>query len=98
MEKRNAKELIREYIHQIYVITQFMDGGIFSLYGIEQHRMNLHNAICEAFNIDRIKSKDLLNYLEEKLNFSFYDFNDEILDDYTEKLYNYLLEHKDEYK
>ena len=98
MEKRDTKGLIREYIHQIYVMTQLMDGGILSLYGIEQHRMNLHDAICEAFNIDRIKSKDLLNYLEEKLNFSFDDFNDEILDDYTEKLYNYLLEHKDEYK
>ena len=98
MKKRNAKELIKEYIYQIYVITQLMDGGVFAIYGLEQHRMNLHDEICKTFNIDRIKSKDLLNYLEEKLNFSFDDFNDEILDDYTEKLYNYLLEHKDEYK
>ena len=98
MKKRNTKGLIKEYIRQIYVMTQLMDEGIFSLDGIEQHRMNLHDAICEAFNIDRIKNKDLLNHLEEKLNFSFYDFNDEILDDYTKKLYNYLLEHKDEYK
>lgn len=90
MEKRSDKELIKEYIYQIYVMTQLMDGGFLGLYGTEQHRMDLHDAICETFNIDRTKSKDLLYFLEEKLNFSFYDFNDEILDDYTEKLYNYL--------
>jgi len=54
--------------------------------------------ICETFNIDRTKSKELLNYLDEKLNFSFNDLNDDILEEYTEKLYNYLLLHKDEYK
>ena len=98
MEKREPKELIREYIYSVYTMIELSEGGIFALYGIEQHRMDLHDMICETFDIDKIKSKELLNYLEEKMNFSFYEFNDDILDDYTEKLYNYLLLHKDEYK
>ena len=98
MIERSSKELIKEYIHLAATMVQLSDGGFFALYGLEQHRIELHNEICEAFNIDRIKSKDLLNYLEEKMNFSFYDLNDEILDEYTEKLYNYLLLHKDDYR
>ena len=98
IKQREPKELIKEYIHTISVMNELADGGIFALYGIEQHRIDLHCMICEAFGIDRIKSKELLNYLDEKLNFSFNDLNDDILDEYTEKLYNYLLLHKDEYK
>lgn len=98
MIERNPKELIREYIHLAATMVQLSEGGIFALYGLEQHRIDLHDKICEVFDIDRVKSKDLLNYMEEKLNFSFCDLNDDILDEYTEKLYNYLLLHKDEYK
>lgn len=95
---REPKELIREYIHTISIMEELADGGIFALYGMEQHRIELHDMICETFNIDKTKSKELLNYLDEKLNFSFNDLNDDILEEYTEKLYNYLLLHKDEYK
>jgi len=95
---REPKELIREYIHTISIMEEMVDGGVFALYGMEQYRIELHDMICETFNIDRTKSKELLNYLDEKLNFSFNDLNDDILEEYTEKLYNYLLLHKDEYK
>ena len=98
MIERSPKELIREYIHLAATMVQLSEGGIFALYGLEQHRIELHNKICEVFDIDKIKSKDILNYLEEKLNFSFYDLNDDILDEYTEKLYNYLLLHKNDYR
>ncbi len=98
MVERNPKELIKEYIHLAATMVQFSEDGIFALYGLEQHRMDLHDKICEVFDIDRVKSKDLLNYMEEKLNFSFYDLTDDTLDEYTEKLYNYLLLHKDDYK
>lgn len=98
MIERKPKELIREYIHVVATMVQLSEGGIFALYGLEQHRINLHNKICEVFGIDKIKSKDLLNYMEEKLNFSFYNLTDDILNEYTEKLYNYLLLHKDDYK
>ena len=98
MVERSPKELIREYIHLVGTMIQLSEGGIFALYGLEQHRMELHDKICEVFGIDKVKSKGILNYLEEKLNFSFYDLNDDILDEYTEKLYSYLLFYKDDYK
>ena len=98
MIERSPKELIKEYIHLAATMVQLNEGGIFALYGLEQHRLELHDKICEVFDIDKVKSKDLLNYMEEKLNFSFYDLNNDTLDEYTEKLYNYLLLHKDEYK
>ena len=98
MIERSPKELIKEYIHLAATMVQLSEGGIFALYGLEQHRIELHEKICEVFDIDKTKSKDILNYLEEKLNFSFYDLNSDTLDEYTEKLYDYLLLHKDEYK
>lgn len=51
------------------------ESGIFGLYTLEKHRLELHNAICEKMKIDKVKSKEILPYLDEKIGL---DFNKEL--------------------
>ena len=95
--ERTKNDLCKEYIWQIKMMIDLSDGGPFGLYGLEQHRIRLHENICNAFEIDHDKSKSVLSYLDEVLNFDFtQDLEEEKLNEYANILCDYLENHKDE--
>lgn len=95
--QRTKDDLCKEYIWQIKMMMDLSDGGPFGLYGLEQHRIRLHESICDAFKIDHDKSKSVLSYLDEVLNFDFtQNLTDNMLDNYAQTLCNYLEQHKNE--
>lgn len=95
MEKE-ALDLCEEYLHQVWCMEDMKDGGIFALYGLEQHRIVLHESLCDLLKIDHEKSKDILSYLDEKINFDFSKrYSEEDLKYYAEKLLKLLLEEKE---
>lgn len=97
MEKReNELKLCEEYIHQIWCIESVKDGGMFAVYGLEQHRIKIHDELCDMLGIDHVKSKDILSYLDEKIGLDFSKIPSESdLRDYSEKLLNLLLKEKE---
>lgn len=96
MDKReNALKLCEEYIHQIWCIESIKDGGMFAVYGLEQHRIKLHDELCGLIEIDHVRSKDILSYLDEKIGLDFSKMPTESdLRVYSEKLLNLLLQEK----
>lgn len=91
----NALTLCEEYIHQIWCMEELKDGGILSLYGLEQHRIQLHEQLCELLDIDHVKSKEILEYLDEKIGLDFSKTpSDSDLRNYAEKLLKLLNEEK----
>ena len=97
IEKRSdTLKLCEEYIHQIWCIESVKDGGMFAVYGLEQHRIKLHDEICDMLEIDHEKSKDILSYLDEKIGLDFSRIPSETdLRNYAEKLLDLLLEEKE---
>lgn len=91
MNRENPLDLCMEYIHQIWCMEQLKDGGIFAIYGMEQHRIDLHDRLCNLLKIDHVKSKEILNYLDKKIGV---DFSSEIsnsdLRTYGQKLLDLL--------
>ena len=72
------------------------DGGVFALYGLEKHRIDLHDYLCDLLKIDHVKSKDILSYLDEKIGFDFFKTPSESdLKYYADKLLNLLIEEKE---
>ncbi|MGL6200583.1 MAG: hypothetical protein ACRC3H_16765 [Lachnospiraceae bacterium] len=64
---RTIMEMLQEYIQLAWNMFDMRDAGVFGLYGLEQHRITLHDAICQALDIDRDKSKDILSCLDTKI-------------------------------
>lgn len=97
MENRtNILKLREEYIHQIWCIEDMKDCGMFALYGLEQHRINLHDKLCDMLEIDHIKSKEILSYLDEKIGLDFSKMpSNSDLNNYSEKLLDLLLKEKE---
>lgn len=48
MDRTNALNLCEEYLHQVWCIESMKDGGAVALYGLEQHRITLHNYLCDV--------------------------------------------------
>ena len=96
MEKRlDALKLCEEYIHQIWCIESMKDGGMFAVYGLEQHRIKLHDELCDMLEIDHEKSKDILSYLDEKIGLNFSSMLPKSdLKNYAETLLDLLLKEK----
>lgn len=91
----NALTLCEEYIHQVWCMESMKGSGVFGLYGLEQHRIKLHDSLCDLLEIDHIKSKDILSYLDEKVGVDFNKIpSDSDLRNYAEKLLNVLNEEK----
>lgn len=97
MEKRtDTLKLCEEYIHQIWCIESMEDGRMFAVYGLEQHRIKLHDELCHMLKIDHEKSKDILSYLDEKIGLDFSSMPSESdLRNYAEKLLDLLLKEKE---
>lgn len=97
MENRmNILKLCEEYIHQIWCIESVKDGGVFAAYGLEQHRTNLHDKLCDMLEIDHVRSEDILSYLDEKIGIDFSKTPSESdLRNYAEKLLDLLLKEKE---
>ena len=97
MEKRlDTLKLCEEYIHQIWCIESMKDGGMFAVYGLEQHRIKLHDKLCDMLEIDHEKSKDILSYLDEKIGLNFSSMPSESdLKNYAEMLLDLLLKEKE---
>lgn len=94
--RRSALDLCEEYLHQVWCMEQMRGEGGFALYGLDQHRMNIHERLCELLSIDYDKSKDILLFLDEKLGIDFSRMEpDSNLKGYAEKLL-YLLEKEKE--
>ena len=99
-EKMKEKlALCEEYIWQLCCMVNMADGGAPALYGLEQHRIELHNRLCDLFGIDHIKSKECLSYLDDKIGVDLSTLpSDDYLEIYGRHLCNYLHEHIDEFK
>ena len=96
MDRTEALNLCEEYLHQVWCMESMKDGGMLAVYGLEQHRIRLHDALCDLLEIDHIKSKDILSYLDEKIGFDFSRIPSESdLRNYADKLLNLLLEEKE---
>lgn len=97
IEKRsNTLKLCEEYIHQIWCIESVKDGGVFAVYGLEQHRIKLHDELCDMLEINHEKSKDILSYLDEKIGLDFSCVPSERdLRNYAERLLDLLLKEKE---
>ena len=96
MDRVKALELCEEYLHQIWYIESMKDDGFFVLYGLEQHRIVIHNSLCALLGIDNAKSKSILSYLDEKIGFDFSKIPGKSdLKYYSEKLLNLPLEEKE---
>lgn len=97
MENRtDILKLCEEYIHQIWCIENMKEDGIFAVYGLEQHRIELHDELCDLLDIDHEKSKDILSYLDEKIGISFSKIPSKSdLKNYSENLLELLLKEKE---
>lgn len=42
MNRDNPLDLCIEYIHQVWCMEDLKEGGMFAVYGIEQHRIELN--------------------------------------------------------
>lgn len=94
-DRTDTLKLCEEYIHQIWCIESMKDCGMFAAYGLEQHRIKLHDELCNTLEIDHVKSKDILSYLDEKIELDFSKMPSKgDLRDYSEKLLNLLLQEK----
>jgi hypothetical protein len=81
-----------EYIHQVWCIEQLKDAGLLGVYGMERHRIELHEQLCKLLAIDHVKSKEILSYLDEKIGVDFFDTpSDSELRNYGQKLLDLLL-------
>lgn len=100
MKKRESVlKLCEEYIHQIWCIESVKDGGMLTVYGFEQHRIELHDELCDALEIDHAKSKGILSYLDEKIGLDFSKMPSESdLRNYAEKLLDLLVKDKENLK
>lgn len=96
-DRKIALKLCEEYIHQVWCMEDLKDGGMFAVYGIEQHRIKLHDELCDLLEIDHEKSKDILSYLDEKIGIDFSKMPSESdLRNYSEKLLELLLKEKED--
>lgn len=94
-DRTDVLRLCEEYIHQIWCIEGMKDGGMFALYGLEQHRINLHDKLCDMLEIDHIKSKEILSYLDEKIGIDFSKMpSNSDLKNYSKKLLDLILQEK----
>lgn len=95
-EKLNICE---QYIWQICCMADMADGGAPALYGLEQHRIELHERLCDLFGIDHVKSKEVLSYLDDKIGVDLSCLpSDDYLEIYAQKLCDYLHEHIEEFR
>lgn len=95
-DRTNALKLCKEYIHQVWCMEDLKDGGVFAIYGIEQHRIKLHDELCDLLEIDHEKSKNILSYLDEKIGIDFSKMPSESdLRNYSEQLLDLLLKEKE---
>lgn len=95
MVERTIEQMLEEYIHLICNIASMGDTGVLGLYGLEQHRAALYEKICEELKIDKIKSKDIMLYLDEKIGLDYASCPaDEELEQYGKALLNLLQEEK----
>lgn len=95
MDRTHALSLCEEYLYQVWCIEDMKNSGAVALYGLEQHRLELHNYLCDALEIDHVKSKDILSYLDEKIGFDYSKMPSKSdLKTYADKLLNLLIEEK----
>lgn len=89
------EELIKKckmYVHQVWCMMDLAEGGVGAVYGLEQYRLRLHDEICELLNIDRIKSKTVLSYLDESIGLDLENRpDDEDIEKYGVKLADLLI-------
>lgn len=96
MDRTNALNVCEEYLHQVWCMKNMKDGGVFALYGLEKHRVDLHDYLCALLKIDHVKSKKILSYLDEKIGFDFSKTPSENdLKYYADKLLNLLIGEKE---
>lgn len=89
--RKNPMQLCEEYIHQVWCMEDIKDGGMLAVYGLEQHRLELHDMLCDELGIDHEKSKEILSYLDEKIGIDFSKMPSESdLRYYAEKLLKLL--------
>lgn len=86
-----------EYIHNVWCMEDMKEGGAVALYGLEQHRIELHEKLCDMLGLDHIKSKTILSYLDESIGLDLSKMpSDSDLRNYAEKLYELLTAKMDE--
>lgn len=96
INRLDAAALCEEYIHQIWCIESLKDGGVFAVYGLEQHRIKLHDELCSLLGIDHDKSEDILLFLDEKIGLDFSKTPSKSdLRNYAEMLLDLLLKEKE---
>lgn len=96
------EELIKkceEYVHLFWCMEDLKDGGIFAVYGLEQHRIELHNEICDMLGIDHERSKTILSFLDKSIGLNLSEQpSDAELSEYGIKLADLLTEKQSELK
>lgn len=96
MDRTREIDLCEEYLHQVWCMENMKEGGIFALYGLEQHRITLHESLCDLLEIDHTKSKDILSYLDREIDFNFSKMPSKSeLRDYADRLLNRLITEKE---
>ena len=89
--------ICEQYIWQICCMVTMADGGAPALYGLEQHRIELHDRLCDLFKIDHNKSKEVLSYLDDKIGLDLSILpDDDSLSVYAQNLCEYLDKHLEE--
>lgn len=95
MDRNNPLDLCIEYIHQVWCMEDLKQGGMFAVYGMEQHRIELHDTLCNLLEINHEKSKEILSYLDEKIGMDFSEMPSESdIRNYGQKLLDILLSEK----
>jgi len=82
-------KIAMDYIDSIYRIESMRTEGITGIYGLEQHRIQKHEELCEELNIDRDKTKDICLNLDKSIDFNIDELNkdfDYILEKYAKRL------------
>lgn len=100
---RNKLNICKDYIRQICYIKKMTVNGVPAIFGLEKDRINLHEILCNLFDISHLKSKEVLSYLDVKIGLDINSVlndmnNEEYLETYAQKLYDYLQEHLNELK
>ncbi len=66
MSDLHVEQLAREYwdfVQDVFATLPFGEGGMF-VYGLNNHRRELHEKLCQALGLDEIETKPITDNLD----------------------------------
>lgn len=89
MDESMLVDLAARYIHSVLAIESVRDGGFFAVYGMEQHRRDAHEALCEALGVDQEATKEICLFMDKSIGLPLHEM---LEDDELEKYGKLLID------